>query len=134
MTHWYWSTLLAGFGLVGLYLAGRNNYWGWVLGLLDEALWIAYALLTRQWAFCLSALAYGWVYGRNLRAWLRATPTPAAGPGMHWAVRAARWAIDRNRSSSASQVSPGPVRGPTADTSTCRSTVTRAREPRADRE
>lgn len=69
-----WSTLLAGFGLVGLYLAGRNSAWGWALGLVDEALWIVYAISTRQWAFCLSALAYGWVYGRNLRAWRRSPP------------------------------------------------------------
>jgi hypothetical protein len=69
MTGWYWSVLLAGFGLIGLYLAGRNNYWGWALGLLDEALWVVYAVHTQQWAFCLSAMAYGWVYLRNLRAW-----------------------------------------------------------------
>jgi hypothetical protein len=70
MTAWYWSVLLAGFGLIGLYLAGRNSYWGWAVGLVDEALWTIYAVQTRQWAFCLSALAYGWVYVRNLRAWL----------------------------------------------------------------
>jgi len=71
MTGWYWSALLAGFGVVGLYLAGRDNCWGWALGLLDEAFWILYAIATRQWAFCLSALAYGWVYARNLRTWRR---------------------------------------------------------------
>ncbi len=36
---------------------------------MDEALWLVYAVQTRQWAFCLSALAYGWVYARNLRDW-----------------------------------------------------------------
>ena len=71
MTGWSWSALLAGFGVVGLYLAGRDSWWGWALGLLDEALWVVYAVSTRQWPFCLSALAYGWVYGRNLRAWRR---------------------------------------------------------------
>jgi hypothetical protein len=70
MTTWYWSVVLAGFGLIGLYLAGRNSYWGWALGLVDEVLWTIYAITTRQWAFCLSAMAYGWVYSRNLRAWL----------------------------------------------------------------
>jgi hypothetical protein len=79
MNHWYWSAPLAGFGLVGLYLAGRRSYWGWVVGLLDEVLWIVYAVNTRQWPFCLSALAYGWVYGRNLRSWLR-DPPPAPRP------------------------------------------------------
>ena len=72
---WWWSVLLASFGVVGLYLAGRRSWWGWALGLVDEALWIVYAVLTRQWAFCLSALAYGWVYSRNLRAWRTDAPT-----------------------------------------------------------
>jgi hypothetical protein len=82
MTGWYWSPLLAGFGVLGLLLAGRRNCWGWALGLVDEALWVAYAILTRQWAFCLSALAYGWVYGRNLRDWSRpaADPPPPSAP------------------------------------------------------
>jgi hypothetical protein len=73
---WFWSAFLAGFGLVGLYAAGRRRWWGWALGLVDEALWTAYAVLTHQWAFCLSALGYAWVYARNLRAW-RAVPAGA---------------------------------------------------------
>jgi hypothetical protein len=68
-----WSPVLAGFGLVGLWLAGRRSWWGWALGLVDEALWIVYAATTRQWAFAVSALAYAWVYARNLREW-RAGP------------------------------------------------------------
>jgi len=86
VTAWYWSVLLAGFGLIGLYLAGRKSYWGWAVGLVDEVLWTIYAVQTRQWACCLSAIAYGWVYTRNLRAWLpggRVNPitiTPAPRP------------------------------------------------------
>src|SRR6266540_4596118 len=71
MTRWLWSVALSGLGLVGLGLAGRRSYWGWVLGLVDEALWVAYAIHSRQWAFCVSALAYSWVYACNLRAWRR---------------------------------------------------------------
>lgn len=73
-TTWYWSVLLAGFGLIGLYLAGRRNYWGWAVGLVDELLWVVYAVRTQQWAFCASAVAYGWVYVRNLRAWSHSAP------------------------------------------------------------
>jgi hypothetical protein len=79
MTHWYWSGPLAGFGLIGLYLAGRKSYWGWVVGLADEVLWIIYAVHTGQWSFCVSALAYAWVYGRNLRAWVLACRVDAQG-------------------------------------------------------
>jgi hypothetical protein len=67
MTGGCWSVVLAGVGLAGLYLAGRRSHWGWALGLVDEMLWIVYGASTGQWAFCLSALAYGWVYAGNLR-------------------------------------------------------------------
>jgi hypothetical protein len=69
MTPCQWSLLLAGFGVFGLWVAGRNDWRGWALGLADEGLWIIYAVHTGQWPFALSALAYGWVYWRNLRAW-----------------------------------------------------------------
>jgi hypothetical protein len=76
MTGWYWSALLAAFGVIGLYLAGRGSAWGWTLGLVDEVLWILYAIATGQWPFCLSALAYGWVYARNLHACRKKTHDP----------------------------------------------------------
>ena len=76
---WWWSVVLAFTGLFGMYLAGRGSSWGWVLGIADEVLWIVYAVVTGQWAFCLSAMAYGWVYSRNLRAW-RAAPARTRGP------------------------------------------------------
>jgi hypothetical protein len=85
VTGGYWSVILAGIGLAGLYLAGRHSPWGWALGLVDELLWIIYGAVTGQWAFCLSALAYGWVYAHNLRASrhtqrCRAVTTGAARP------------------------------------------------------
>lgn len=64
-----WSYLLAGVGVFGLYLAGKKNPMGWAVGLGAQALWIAYALATEQWGFIVSALAYGWVYGKNYRSW-----------------------------------------------------------------
>jgi hypothetical protein len=95
-----WSAVLAGFGLVGLWLAGRKDWRGWALGLVDEALWIIYAVQTRQWAFGVSALAYGWVYWRNLRTWrgagsgrfLGRSWSPAGQPlDQSRAVAALRW-------------------------------------------
>lgn len=65
----YWSWLLTAVGVFGLYLAGRRSPWGWAVGLGAQALWLAYALATEQWGFIFSALAYGWVYARNFRAW-----------------------------------------------------------------
>lgn len=68
MTAW-WSWLLTAVGVVGLYLAGGRNPWGWAVGLGAQVLWLLYAVATRQWGFIVSACAYGWVYGRNFQSW-----------------------------------------------------------------
>lgn len=64
-----WSLILAGIGVFGIYLAGKKSKWGWAVGLGAQLLWIAYALTTRQYGFIISALAYGFMYGKNLLAW-----------------------------------------------------------------
>jgi len=71
VTPWWWSWLLTAVGVTGLYLAGRRSRWGWAIGLAAQVLWIAYALVSRQYGFIVSALAYGAVYARNLVAWSR---------------------------------------------------------------
>lgn len=68
----WWSYLLTVFGLTGLVLAGRNKSLGWAIGLAAQVLWFVYAVVTQQWGFIVSALAYGSVYFRNWRAWRRA--------------------------------------------------------------
>src|SRR5882724_11330140 len=62
-----WSVILSGLGLAGLHFTSTGSRWGAVTGLIDEAVWVGYGAATHQWPFCLSALAYGWVYSRNLR-------------------------------------------------------------------
>jgi hypothetical protein len=66
----YWSYLLTAVGVLGLWLAGRKNPRGWLVGLAAQALWIAYATATRQWGFYVSSVAYGAVYWRNWRSWM----------------------------------------------------------------
>lgn len=65
----YWSYLLTAVGVFGLYLAGRKDRRGWMVGIGAQVLWIAYATATHQWGFYVSALAYGWVYAKNARSW-----------------------------------------------------------------
>jgi nicotinamide riboside transporter PnuC len=67
----WWSVLLTSVGVLGIWLAGQRNYWGWALGVGAQALWIAYAVATEQWGFIASALAYGFVYARALHRWRR---------------------------------------------------------------
>lgn len=69
--HPFWSWLLTAVGVTGLYLAGRKSKAGWVVGFGAQALWIAYAIATRQWGFIASAVAYGAVYARNWLRWRR---------------------------------------------------------------
>jgi len=74
----WWSWALTIIGVFGLWLAGRKDWRGWLVGLCAQLLWIAYASASHQWGFYVSALAYGAVYGRNLLAWRRTQkPEPA---------------------------------------------------------
>lgn len=67
----WWSISLAAIGILGIWLAGRKNLWGWAVGVLAQVLWMVYAIVTQQWGFILSALAYGWIYGLNWWKWAR---------------------------------------------------------------
>ena len=76
MSQW-WSWTLAAIGVAGLFLAGSNRKAGWAIGFGVQALWIAYAVATRQWGFIASAIAYGAVYTRN---WWRGRSKDAGRP------------------------------------------------------
>ena len=65
----YWSYLLTAVGVFGLYLAGRKDRRGWMVGIGAQVLWIAYATATHQWGFYVSAVAYGFIYVKNARSW-----------------------------------------------------------------
>jgi nicotinamide riboside transporter PnuC len=67
-----WSWALAAVGITGIWLAGRNNKAGWLIGLGAQLLWLAYAIATRQWGFIVTAIAYGAVYARNWWRWREA--------------------------------------------------------------
>lgn len=64
-----WSFVLSIIGITGLLIAGRKNYWGWMLNLCAQALWLIFAVVTEQYGFILSAVAYGTVYWINFSKW-----------------------------------------------------------------
>lgn len=64
-----WSWSLALIGVTGLYLVTRRNWRGYLIGVLVQLLWIAYAIITRQWGFIVSALVYGFVNSLGLYGW-----------------------------------------------------------------
>lgn len=71
-----WSVVLATVGILGLYLAGSRNVLGWLVSFGAQVLWFIFAIVTKQYGFILSALAYGWVYGRNYLKWRREQEEP----------------------------------------------------------
>lgn len=72
MGAWWWSYLLAAGGIAGIWLAGRKDPRGWLLGLLMQLLWAVYAIATGQPGFLVTAAGYGLVYGRNWLRWRNA--------------------------------------------------------------
>ena len=64
-----WSWVLAVIGVAGIYFVGRKTIWGWLVLLFNEALSITYALITDQYGYIFSALAYAIVYIRSYIHW-----------------------------------------------------------------
>lgn len=65
----YWSWILATIGVLGIFLVGRKTIWGWPVLLVNECLWIVYALTTKQHGFIVAAIAYGIVYVKSFLHW-----------------------------------------------------------------
>jgi hypothetical protein len=65
----YWSYLLAVIGVAGIFFVGRKTLWGWFVLLFNEVLWTAYAIITQQYGFILSAVAYAIVYIKSYLLW-----------------------------------------------------------------
>lgn len=66
-----WSWVLAAIGVTGIFLVGRKTIWGWLVLLLNECIWIAYALATNQYGFIAMATAYSVVYIKSFVHWKR---------------------------------------------------------------
>lgn len=65
----YWSYILAPFGLMGMWVAGKRKRNGWLLSMFTQALWLMYAVTTEQFGFIPGTLGYLGVYIRNYRNW-----------------------------------------------------------------
>lgn len=65
----YWSWILAAIGVTGIYVVGKKNMWGWLVLCVNECIWIAYALATKQYGFIVMALSYAAVYIKSYIQW-----------------------------------------------------------------
>lgn len=66
-----WSWILAAIGVTGIFFVGRKTIWGWLILFINECLWIAYAIVTKQYGFIVAAIAYMIVYIRSFLHWRR---------------------------------------------------------------
>lgn len=64
-----WSWVLAAIGVTGIFFVGRKTIWGWLILLLNECIWIVYAVTTEQYGFIVAAIAYGIVYIKSYLKW-----------------------------------------------------------------
>lgn len=70
-----WSWLLACVGICGIALVGLKSRRGWLVLILNEAIWVVYALRTAQYGFILMAATYLIIYVHSFRKWGEAQDT-----------------------------------------------------------
>jgi hypothetical protein len=68
-----WSVILPALGLTALVLVDRRPVLSWIITIVDEVVWIVYAVVTCQYGFIVTALAYAVVAIGKLRSrpWTR---------------------------------------------------------------
>jgi hypothetical protein len=65
----YWTWALTGLQVMAMWVAGRGQAWGWMVGSAVQPGWIAYALLTIQLGFVIGcAISTGVLLSAYLRA------------------------------------------------------------------
>jgi len=64
-----WSWILASVGICGIALVGLVRREGWLVLIVNEALWVVYAVTTRQYGFILMAATYLVIYVYSFRKW-----------------------------------------------------------------
>lgn len=66
-----WSWVLAIVGITGIFIVGKKSIVGWVILLVNENLWVIYAVKTHQYGFIAAAIGYATVYIKNFVSWSR---------------------------------------------------------------
>ena len=64
-----WSYVLAGLGILSIYLTGKKLRSGWVVGLINSGLWAVYALTSANYGFLISSAFFIAIQTKNLVAW-----------------------------------------------------------------
>lgn len=65
------SYILSAVSLTSLWLMGNKNKLGIIVGLAGQILWLAYALMLKQYGLIIGVVAYTIIHIRNLVKWIR---------------------------------------------------------------
>lgn len=65
----WWSVALTAIGATSTLLTLRKNIAGPALGVFSQFLWLAYAIITKQWGFLGSVAIYGPLNAWGFVAW-----------------------------------------------------------------
>ena len=63
------SWVISGTSALMLWVMGNKSVWGPRIGLMNQVLWLAYVIGTRQWGLLPGVIIYTVVHLRNLRKW-----------------------------------------------------------------
>jgi nicotinamide riboside transporter PnuC len=61
--------VLSVIGVAGMLAIGAGRWWGWLIALVNECLWLVFAVLTKQYGFIIGAAVYGTVNTYNAFRW-----------------------------------------------------------------
>lgn len=65
----FWSFVLAGIGVIGIWLIGDGHRIGYIYGIIAQIAWAIYSIFTHQYGFIVTCVALGYVYARG---WMKA--------------------------------------------------------------
>ena len=69
MTSQVLSYVLSANSLISLWLVGNKNKAGFILGIVNQALWVWYAIMLKQYGLLVGVIAYTIINIRNLVKW-----------------------------------------------------------------
>ena len=66
-----WDYILSLAGVAGFILAGKKIWWAWYINIAAQFIWLAYALVTKQYGFLIGTVIYFAVFIKNAYDWTK---------------------------------------------------------------
>jgi hypothetical protein len=63
------SWVVGAVGITGFFLAGKRVWWAWYVNIGCQAIWVAFAIVSNNYAFLITAFFYTIVFSKNAWNW-----------------------------------------------------------------